>query len=135
LTGRRWFLAGIGVIVVAQILIWLVAGSTIWTFRDLMIATGSKDASDNSGFAIAAFVGAGINTIAFLAFLLRQDGWGWVLLICVQIADVVVTLAEGALVSQWWWSTSVVAAVTVALLYFHRRGRVLQPQGRGSRSC
>ena len=108
----------------AQILIWLVAGSIVWSFRDLMVGVGSKESAYNSRFAIAVFGGAGINAIAALAFLLRQRRRAWVLLVAVQGGDFVFTVAEGALLSHWWWLISAVAAITLALLYvFPRPGR------------
>ena len=92
---------GIVVLAVVQCLVWLVAGSIVWSFRDLMVGTGSPDAADNARFAIAIFAGAAINGIALVPFLLRPRRW--FLLIAVQIADLVVTLAESLLISEWWW--------------------------------
>ena len=112
---------GIVVLVVVQCLDWLVAGSIVWSFRDLMVGTGSPEAADNARFAIAIFAGAAINGIALVPFLLRQRGWGWFLLIAVQIADVVVTLADSLLISEWWWLITIVAGLTIGFLYLFRR--------------
>jgi hypothetical protein len=106
--------------VAAQILIWLVAGSVVWSFRSLVVGAGSIQDANNAGFAVAIFVGAAVNAIALLAFLLRKSGSGWLVLIGVQIVDVAVTVAEGALVSPWWWLIGIFAGVTIALLYLLR---------------
>jgi hypothetical protein len=125
MTSRRWLLAAVSATVAAQIVIWLVAGSITWTFRDLMVGTGSKEAADNTRFAIAIFGGAGVNGAAFLAFLFRQRGWGWLLLMAAQIADVAIALAGGALISPWWWLISLVGAVAALLLFLLRRATAL----------
>jgi hypothetical protein len=127
MTSRRWLLAAVSATVAAQIVIWLVAGSITWTYRDLMVGTGSKEAADNTRFAIAIFVGAGVNGAAFLAFLFRQRGWGWLLLMAVQIADVAIALAGGALINPWWWLMSLVGAVAVLLLFLLRRAPAPRP--------
>jgi hypothetical protein len=120
LISRRWLLLGTYALVAGQILIWLVAGSIVWSFRSLVVGAGSIQEANNAGFAVAIFVGAAVNAIAFLAFLLRKNGSGWLVLIAVQIADVAVTAAEGALVSPWWWLIGMFAGVTIALLYLLR---------------
>lgn len=115
---------GIVALVVVQCLVWVVAVSIVWSFRDLMVGTGSHEAADNARFAIAIFAGAAINGIALVPFLLQQRGWGWVLLIAVQIADVVVTVAEALLISEWWWLITVLAGLTIGFLYLFRRAAV-----------
>ena len=112
---------GIIVLVIVQCLVWLVAASVAWSFRDLMVGAGSPEAANNARFAIAYVGGAAINGIALVPFLLRRRGWGWLLLMAVQITDVVVTMAEGLLISGWWWLITVVAGLTIAFLYLFRR--------------
>lgn len=79
--------------VVIQCLVWLVAASIVWSFRDLMVGAGSPEAANDSRDAISALAGGTINGVALVLFLLRQRGLGWFLLIAVQCVDVVATLA------------------------------------------
>lgn len=122
MTGQRllWLGRGIVALVVLECLVWLVAGSIAWSFRDLIVGPTSPEAASRARFAIAIFGGAAINGLALLPFLLRPRGWGWFLLVAVQIGDVLGSLAWVRFISHDWWLTTGVGGLTVALLCLFR---------------
>ena len=124
MTTPRLLRFGIIGLVIAQCIVWLVAGSIVWSFRDLMVGSGSPQAAHDTQFALAIFVGAAVNLVALVPFLIRSGGLSVVLLLAVQAADLVVTLIEGVLVSPWWWLITVAAGLTLALMYVFRRAPV-----------
>ena len=130
----RLLLIGIVVLVVVQCLVWLVAGSIVWSLRGLMVGAESPEAADNARFAIAIFAAAATNGIALLSFLLRQRGWGWLLLIVIQSADVLATLAGTLLISAWWGLITVVAALTIAVLYLFQRSNAAPVVAKGEQA-
>lgn len=127
----RFLLIGIVVLVVVQCLVWLVAGSIVWSLRDLMVGGGSPEAAHNARFAISIFAAAAINGIALMAFLLRQRGWGWLMLIVIQSVDVLTTLAGTLLISTSWGLITVVAALTIAVLYLFQRSTAAPTVAKG----
>jgi hypothetical protein len=118
--GHRAGRIGIVALVVAEIVVCLVAGSIVWSFRDLMVGAGSPQAASNAGFAIAIFCAAAINAIALLPFIARPYGWGWFVLIALQVGDVTVSLAWAFLISAWWWLLVGIAGLTIGLLFAFR---------------
>ncbi len=129
-TKSRLAWLGIVVLVAAQCVVWVVAGSILWSFRDLMVGAGSPQATENARFAVASFSVGAINALALLLFMLRPHGWGWSLLFAVQLADLAITAWEGFVVSEWWWLVTVLAALMIACLHFFRRFAV-PGQGKG----
>ena len=117
----RFLLYGIVVLVVVQCLVWLVAGSIVWSLRGLMIGSASPEAEANARFAICIFAAAAINVIALVYFLLRQRRSGWFVLVVTKSADVLTTLAMALLVSAWWGLITADAGVTITVLYLFRR--------------
>jgi hypothetical protein len=120
MSGRKAFRVGIVALAAVQVGIWLVAGSIAWSFRDLMVGSGSPQAASNASFAIVIFGVAAINAIALVPFLARSHGWGWFVLTAVQLGDIALCLAWASPDSVWWWLIIGVAGFTIAALLAFR---------------
>ena len=128
---RRSLWLGVLVLGLAQFLVWLAAGSIVWSFRNLMVGPGSSGAANNTRFAVAIFGAAVVNGFALLIFLRQSRGWGWLILLAVQIGDLVFSLAAGFYISTWWWVITGLGGLTIALLCL---GRYVAPSSSGQRS-
>ena len=127
----RLLLSGIVVLVVVQCLVWLAAGSIVWSLRGLMVGAESPEATDNARFALSIFAAAAVNGIALVSFLLRARGWGWLMLIVIQSLDFLATLAAALLISAWWGLITAAAVLTIPALFLFQRSTVLPPIPKG----
>lgn len=120
--GRTVSRFGIPGLVVIQAGIWLVAGWIVWSFRSLMVESSSPQSAANAREAVLILVWCGINVLVLLPFLARRGGgWGWYLLLAVQVIDLVVATGAAVSINAWWWTISAVAAATVAVIIVNRR--------------
>ena len=123
MTRRQWLLAGIIGLALAQCAVWFFAAGIAWSFRDLMVRPGSAAAASRTRFAIALSIGLGVNLIALVVFLFRRQGWGRLLLVAVQAANVVFSLWLMAAIGFDWLDAflfTVPAAATLAMLFAFR---------------
>jgi hypothetical protein len=109
---RRWLLVGIVVLAAAQCGFWLIGAWSAWSVGSWL---------SSLQFAIALSIGAGLNVLALLAFLIRRWEWGRVLLPAVQVGNVLFALVASATVSPAWLLLGAAPAVATLLLILLRR--------------
>jgi hypothetical protein len=114
---RRWLFVGIAALALGQIVVWLLAGSIVWTFRNVMVGAASPQAQANARLAIAIFLAAGLIAVAFAAFLAWPRPSTRLLLLAVQTSALAVTLIQGAVRSSTWLVLSILSLFTIALLF------------------
>jgi hypothetical protein len=134
MTSRRWFLVGIVVLVLAQTLVWLFAGSVWWTFRGGIVWPGQEPdptrIARDSFVAIAFYIAAAINVAVLLAFLARPGRRFTLLLAVIQTIDALAAVAFTLVIDKAWILITALAVPTLALLYLAERRRstaTLQP--------
>lgn len=115
-------MVGTALLLGLQSAIWLVAAWIVWSFRGLIVGTGSPESDVNARFAVAIFAGAVANALVLVLFVVRRrKGWAWWIVLAMQILDLAVATVAAIFVNQWWWLISSVAAATLLLLFVNRR--------------
>lgn len=127
MTARRWLLAGIAVLVIAQTLVWWFAGSVTWSFRGLLTPDPSRIAR-GTFIAVASFIAAAANVAVLLAFLARPGRRFTLLLAVIQTVDALAALALTPAIDTAWILIAALAVATLALLYLAER-RLRPAQG------
>jgi hypothetical protein len=93
------------------------AGSIEWGDRGGMVGINSAEAAEQAGFATELYAIGALNLLASIAFLLRQSGWVWWLVIATQVGVFVSALIEGALTDIGWFYISGFPLLTLFLLF------------------
>jgi hypothetical protein len=118
---RRWLLTGVVTVALAECVLWYVAASIGWATRDIFVGSGAPQAAARARFALALFAGAGINVVALVSFLVRRRGFGWWLLVAIEIGNLAVSLVEAVVRDAAWWLSAALAALALGLLFGLRR--------------
>ena len=101
------------------------AGSIEWGARGVMVGIDSAEAAEQTRFAIELYAIGALNLVASIAFLLRRSGWGWWLVLGMQVGVFVLALIEGVLTDLGWFYFSSLPVLTLLVLFVSRR---LKPQ-------
>jgi hypothetical protein len=99
------------------------AGSIEWGERGVMVGADSAEAAEQARFAIELYAIGALNLLAPIALLLRRTGWGWWLVIGMQVGVFVLALIEGVLTDLGWFYFSGLPLLTLFLLFAFRRGQ------------
>ena len=97
------------------------AGSVEWGDRGGMVGINSDEAAEQARFAIELAAIGALNVLASIAFLLRRSGWGWWLVLGIQVAVFVFALIEGVLTDIGWFYFSGIPLLTLFLLLALRK--------------
>jgi hypothetical protein len=93
------------------------AGSIEWGERRAMVGIDSAEAAEQARFAIELFAIGALNLLASIAFLLRRTGWGWWLVLGMQVGVFVLAVIEGGLTDLGWFYFSSLPLLTLFLLF------------------
>ncbi len=97
----------------AQCLSWASDAAIAWSARGWLV---------DSRFALALWVGAGLNLLGLLAYLVRRLRWGRSALAAVQVGNILFSLAASVVVSPVWLVLDTAPAlVTLILILALRR--------------
>jgi hypothetical protein len=85
-----------------------------------MVGTDSAEAAEQARFAVELYAIGALNLLASLAFLVRRSGWGWWLVLGMQVGVFVGALIEGVLTDLGWFFFSSLPLLTLFLLLAFR---------------
>src|SRR6267378_4193667 len=88
--------------------------------RGVMLGGDSAEAAEQARFAIELYAIGALNLLASIAFLIRRSGWGWWLVLGIQVAVFVLALIEGVLTDIGWFYFSSLPLLTSFLLFAFR---------------
>lgn len=96
------------------------AGYSEWGDRGSMVDINSAEAAEQARFAIELYAIGALNLLASIAFLLRRSGWGWWLVLGMQVGIFVLALIGGVLTDIGWFYFSGFPLLTLFLLFAFR---------------
>ena len=96
------------------------AGSIEWGERGVRLGGDSAEAAEQARFAIELYAIGGLNLLASIAFLIRRSGWGWWLVLGIQVGVFALALIEGVLTDIGWFYFSSLPLLTSFLLFAFR---------------
>ena len=82
-----------------------------------MLGIDSAEAAEQARFAIELYALGALNLLASIAFFLRRSGWGWWLVLGVQVGVFVLSVIEGVLTDIGWFYFSGLPLLTLFLLF------------------
>jgi hypothetical protein len=116
----RWpFYASVAVLGCECVLCFL-AGSVEWGDRGAMLGVDSAETAEQARFAIELYAIGALNLLGSIAFLLRRSGWGWWLVLGMQVGVFTLALIGGALTDLGWFFFSGLPLLTFFLLFAFR---------------
>ena len=122
---RRPFYASVAVLG-AECIVCFFAGFVEWGDRGHMIGINSAEAAEQARFAIELYAIGALNLVASIPFLLRRSGWGWWLVLGMQVGVFVFALIEGGFTDAddigWFWFSSL-PLLSLFLLFALRMAR------------
>ena len=93
-----------------------------------MVGIDSTEAAEQARFAIQLYAIGALNLLASVAFLRRPSGWGWWLVLRMQVGIFVLAVIEGWLTDLGWFYFSSLPLLTLYLLFAFRQAQaVLKP--------
>ena len=96
------------------------AGSIEWGDRGAMVGVDSAETAEQARFVIELYAIGALNLLGCIAFLLRRSGWGWWLVLGMQVGVFVLALIEGLLLDIGWFFFSGLPLMTLFLLFAFR---------------
>ena len=90
------------------------------SYDDSWSVINSAEAAEQARFAIELCAIGALNLLASIAFLLRRSGWGWWLVLGMQVGVFVLALIEGVLTDLGWFYFSGLPLLTLFLLFAFR---------------
>jgi hypothetical protein len=125
---RRWpFYASVAVLG-CECMVYFFAGSIELGERQVMVGIDSSEAAEQARVAIELYAIGALNLLASIAFLLRRSGWGWWLVIGMQVGAFVLALIQGVLTDLGWFYVSSLPLLTLFLMFaFRMRQARLKP--------
>src|SRR5712671_297907 len=88
-----------------------------------MVGFDSAEAAEQARFAIELYAIGALNLLASIAFLLRRSGWGWWLVLGMQVGVFVLAVIEGVLTDLGWFYFSSLPLLTLFLLFAFRKAQ------------
>ena len=87
----------------------------------MMVGTDSVEAAEQARFAIELGAIGALNLLASGAYLFRRSGWGWWLVLGVQVAIFALSVIDGVLTDLGWFYVSGLPLITLSLLLAFRK--------------
>ena len=116
----RWpFYASVAVLG-CECIVCFFAGSIEWVERGVMVGNDSAEAAEQARFAIELYAIGALNLLGSIAFLLGRSGWGWWLVLGMQVGVFALALIEGVLTDLGWFFFSGLPLLTLFLLFAFR---------------
>ena len=100
------------------------AGSVEWGERGAIVGINPAEAAEQARFAVELYAIGTLNLLASAAFVFRRAGWGWWLVLGIQVAVFVLAVIEGTLTDLGWFFVSTLPLLTLMLLFAFRMARV-----------
>ncbi len=116
----RWPLYASFAVLGCQCLAYISAGSIELGQRNAMVGVDSTEAAEQIGVAIELYAIGALNLLAAIAFLLRGSGWGWWLVLGMQVGVFVLAVVEGVRADLGWFFVSPLPLLTLFLLLAFR---------------
>jgi hypothetical protein len=113
----RWPLYASVAVLGCESIVCFVAGSIEWGQQGVMVGVDSAETAQQARFAIELYAIGALNLLGSIAFALRRSGWGWWLVLGMQVGVFVLALIEGALTDIGWFFFSGVPVLTWFLLF------------------
>jgi hypothetical protein len=85
-----------------------------------MVGIDSAETAEQARFAIELYALGALNLLGSIAFLLRRSGWGWWLVLGMQVGLFALALIEGVLTDLGWFFFSGLPLLTLFLLFAFR---------------
>jgi hypothetical protein len=108
MTRHRWLLTGTITLAAALSAFWVFGAKVTWS-----VCCGWLVSRD---FAIALSIGAALNILGLLAFLIRRRTWGKPILGAVQVGNILFALVASAAVSPAWLLFDAAPALVILIL-------------------
>jgi hypothetical protein len=86
-----------------------------------MVDIDSAETAEQARFAIELYAIGALNLLGSIAFLLRRSGWGWWLVLGMQVGVFLLALIEGVLTDLGWVFFSGLPLLTLFLLFAFRK--------------
>jgi hypothetical protein len=116
----RWpFYASVAVLG-CECLACFLAGFSEWGDREGMVGIDSAEAAEQARFAIELFAIGALNVLVSIGFFVRRSGWGWWLVVGMQVGVFVLSVIEGVLTDIGWFFFSGLPLLTLSLLFAFR---------------
>jgi hypothetical protein len=117
----RWpFYASVAVLG-CECMVCFFASFIEWGERRVMVGIDSAEAAEQARFALELGAIGALNILASIAFLLRRSGWGWWLVLGMQVGVFVLALIEGVLTDLGWFYVSSLPLLILFLLFAFRK--------------
>ncbi len=98
----RWpFYASVAVLG-CECIVCFFAGSIEWGERGVMVGIDSAETAEQARFAIELYGIGALNLLGSIAFLFGRSGWGWWLVLGMQLGIFLLALIEGVLTDPGW---------------------------------
>jgi hypothetical protein len=82
-----------------------------------MVGVDSAETAEQARFVIELYAIGALNLLGFIVFLLRRSGWGWWLVLGMQVGVFVLAQIEGWLLDIGWFFFSGLPLLTLFLLF------------------
>jgi hypothetical protein len=116
----RWpFYASVAVLGCESVACFM-AGFSEWGDRGGMVGIDSAEAAEQARFAIELFAIGALNVLVSIGFFVRRSGWGWWLVVGMQVGVFVLSVIEGVLTDIGWFFFSGLPLLTLSLLFAFR---------------
>ena len=119
----RWPFYASVVVLGCECIACFFVGSIEWGERGVMVGIDSAEAAEQARFAIELSAIGALNLLASIVFLLRRSGWGWWLVLGMQVGVFVLALMEGARTDLGWFYFSSLPLLTLFLLFAFRNAQ------------
>ena len=86
-----------------------------------MVGADSAEAAEQARFAIELGAIGALNLLASSAYVFRRSGWGWWLVLGVQVVIFVLALIDGVLTDLGWFYVSSLPLITLFTLFAFRK--------------
>ena len=121
----RWPFYGSVAVLGCECIACFFAGAIEWgeSTNPTRYRIDSGEAAEQARFAIEFYAIGALNLLASIAFLLRRSGWGWWLVLGMQVGVFVLALIEGVLTDLGWFYFSTLPLLTLFLLFGLRQAQ------------
>jgi hypothetical protein len=117
----RWLFYASVAVLGCECIVCFFAGSIEWGERGVMVDIDSAETAEQARFAIELYAIGALNLLGSIAFLLRRSGWGWWLVLGMQVGVFLLALIEGVLTDLGWVFFSGLPLLTLFLLFAFRK--------------
>lgn len=89
-----------------------------------MVGINPAEGAEQARFAIELYAIGALILLASIPFLLRRSGWGWWLVLGMQVGVSVLAVIEGVLTDIGWFFFSGLTLLSLVLLFAFRMAQI-----------